>query len=306
MRSYKIIISVVVCMMWGPTNVYSQSHRALQVRAVCECEPNSPQFCNICVGQNLVVTDLIVQNSFQLCTGILGITGPTGSTGSTGSTGATGANITGITGAPGVTGPTGDTGPTGSIGQTGATGPCDCCLDDEVQWSPFSIIAQTGAEELFRAFAPYDGNSSIRIHGWRICGPSEGGCPIDGLITAEFGVPADFDQTGPTEVEIHFFLPPGTASNVNFLMQAEFLGNGDITSVLPPIVITTGDIPVTEPDDAPEIRHFQTTIALDGSLISPFDYGQLTFSRIPASEDEAPSIYLSVVVFRYRKTSCSI
>lgn len=291
-------------MMLAPTYVYSQSHRALQARAVCECEPNSPQFCNMCVRQNLVVTDLVIQNSFQLCTGMLGTTGPTGSTGSTGSTGATGANITGATGAPGMTGSTGDTGPTGSIGQTGATGACDCCLNDEVQWSPFSIIAQTGAEILFTSYGPYD-NNSIRLHGWRICGPGEGGCPVMGNITAEFAVPADFDPMGPTEVEIHYFLRAGTASNVNFQMAAEFLGNGGITSPLPPIVITTGDIPVTEPS-GPELRFFRTTIPLDGSLISPFDYGQLTFTRIPASEDEAPSVYLSVVVFRYRKTSCNV
>lgn len=304
MRSYKIIISVVVCMMLAPTYVYSQSHRALQARAVCECEPNSPQFCNICVRQNLVVTDLVIQNSFQLCTGMLGTTGPTGSTGSTGSTGATGANITGATGAPGMTGSTGDSGPTGSVGQTGATGACDCCLNDEVQWSPFSIIAQTGAEILFNSPAPYNNNDSIHLHGWRICGPGEGGCPMMGNITAEFAVPADFDPMGPTEVEIHYFLFPGTASNVNFQMSAEFLSNGGITSALPPIVITTGDIHVEEPQNPPAIIHWQTIIPLDGSLISPFDYGQLTFTRVPVSEDEAPSVYLSVVVFRYRKTPC--
>ena len=294
---------MVVCLALYPVLTQAQKI-GVQTRALCECAPTSAQFCSICVGQNMVVTNLVVQSSIQLCTGMLGITGPTGSTGSTGSTGASGANITGVTGNPGITGPTGGLGATGSIGATGDTGPCDCCLNDEVQLSPFSIIAQTGAEILFTTFAPYPGNDSIQLHGWRICGPNEGGCPVDGFITAEFAVPQDFDPAGPTEVEIHYFLPPGTESFVNFLLNAEFLGNGDITSVLPPIVISTGDIEVDEPPGGPTIRHYQTIIPLDGTTISPLDYGQLTFSRIPVVEDEAPSVYLSVVVFRYRKSPC--
>lgn len=304
MRSFKIIIAAVALFL-SPIYICPQSKSELSVlRAVCECAPVSAQFCNICVGQDLVVTDLVVQSSIQLCTGIFGVTGPTGSTGSTGSTGASGVNITGVTGNPGVTGPTGGLGATGSIGATGDTGPCDCCLNDEVQWSPFSIAAQTGAEVLFTTFAPYEDNSSINLHGWRICAPFEGGCPVDGFITAEFAVPSDFDANFTPEVEIHFFLFPGTESNVNFEMSAEFLGNGDITSVVPPIVISTGDIAVTEPPGPFARRHFQTIIPLIGVSISPQDYGQFTFARIPASEDEAPSVYLSVVVFRYRKLAC--
>lgn len=304
MKSFKIIIAAVTLIL-NPLFICSQPKSDLLAsRAVCNCAPVSAQFCNICVGQDLVVTDLMVQNSIKLCTGIFGTTGRTGSTGSTGSTGATGANITGVTGAPGITGPTGAFGATGSIGSTGDTGPCDCCLNDEVQWSPFSMIAQTGAEILFTSFVPYEDNLSINLHGWRICGPGEGGCPVDGFITVEFAVPADFDATFTPEVEIHYFLFPGTASNVNFEMSAEFLGQGGITSMLPPIVISTGDIPVTEPPGPFARRHYQTTIPLIGASISPQDYGQFTFARIPASEDEAPSVYLSVVVFRYHKLAC--
>lgn len=299
MRFFKIIMPIVVCLA-----LYSVETNAQRVpvitRAICECAPGSALFCNVCV-ENLVVNNLVIQSNFQLCTGTLPGTGPTGATGATGATGQDGVNITGPEGVPGATGPQGDT---GIVGITGNTGPCECCINDEVQWSPFSIIAQTGAEDLFNSMSPY-ANNSINLHGWEICPPSEVGCLINAFVTAEFGVPADFDPAGPTEVEIHFFVLPGSASFVNLVLSAEFLGNGDTTAAAPPIVIGTGDISVTEPAFGPEIRHWQTTIPMDGSTISPLDYGQLTISRIDAIDpDEAPSIYLSVVVFRYRKTSC--
>lgn len=299
--SYKLALVVGLCVSNVHCTDLDGFCLANMTTRACVCPTGTIAYCNLCAA-NATVNNLIVQSSLLLCSGILTGTGPTGSTGATGATGSPGSNITGATGGSGPVGPIGAIGATGGIGLTGI---CDCCLNDEVQWGPFAIAGQTGPNSFLASVAPYEGNSSIYLHGWQICSPTDFACGLGAsYVTAEFAVPSDFDATVTPVVDVYFFLEAGTASNVNFELYAEFLGEGGITAATPPVDIVTGDITVTEPAAHPVIRFWNTSIPLTGAAIAPQDYGQITITRTSATTDEAPAIFLSVIVFRYHKLSC--
>lgn len=298
------------------------------------------EFCNICVTGIAYFNNIIVKDRLLLCsgrtgatgatgatgstgpsvtgptgpTGINGINGVTGATGGTGITGATGLTVTGPTGATGINGLTGATGPTGApgiTGITGATGPCDCCLNDEVQMGPFNMSYATGftGPQHFEPYADGIPPLPISLWGWELCAP--GFFPCDNqnaFLTVEFPIPADLDTTVTPVLDIHFFVGPASASEVKFEILADFLTNAQLTTLsVPGTIVVEPDFTVDETGIGPfELRHYRASYPLPAGTfpIAPQDYAQFTLHRLNADTvDDAASIFVSVVVFRYRKAA---
>jgi len=171
--------------------------------------------------------------------GLIGDPGITGSTGATGAVGATGDTGLGFTGA---TGPQGDTGPSGGpAGPTGPTGPA-AAFDGEISFGPQDINPSNSVMfTLITAFCaqPYLPTSQNTVCGWELIIPGSGDT---NYFNIEFAVPKDIDPLVTPEVDVHYLTAgsgqaPGA---VNFLIEADFIGDAQETSAAPQFSQFTG------------------------------------------------------------------
>jgi len=189
----------------------------------------------------------------------------------------------------------------------GMTMPCNCCYDGEISINADSMHAQDGSGSLAPTpFQPYLGLPGFpnTINGWRI-EPSTVTSGPD-TITAQFGIPKDFDASVVPVVTLHFFyqIVTGSASAVNFQVQADFVGNLAFVRNPQSFTGTTGDQTVID-----EINiHQQVDIPLTGATITPGNFAQISVTRIATVEEvETRSpVFLMVVTFTYRKTQCTL
>lgn len=193
---------------------------------------------------------------------------------------------------------------------SGATGFPVACFDDVLTWGPSemlpSISSGLGAPT---AFTPYA--NLVTLQGWTLCDPTETACP-PAFMTVQFEVPQDIDPSVTPVVGIHFFLSGADASWVRFLVQADFLGDGQDIPVLtlPPVLVESEDKQVFGPAIS-LLRQYQVFVPLleAGPLLTGGNFGQITISRIPNTTDpgdEADDIYLSAISFTYRKLGCAL
>jgi hypothetical protein len=248
-------------------------------------------------------------------TGITGTTGATGFTGATGSTGATGATgFTGATGSTGATGITGATGATGFTGATGATGPAAECglnylfinasmMTDEFAANP-DITFQN-------VYGPATAYTTPTVTAWIM--------PLTFFPQSpkvmQFIIPNDIDTAQAITLTIHCFnnINVEAAGFVAFQVQADYKSDGQEIGTSAPATgfaetLTTANHLVVDPTgsgvDQENIRYFNLSVLLDGSLIAGNTWSTLSILRVIPSDDEndySASVYLTAVSIQYTR-----
>lgn len=120
-------------------------------------------------------------------------------------------------------------------------------------------------------------------------------------------VPKDFDPTGPIQVDAHLFITGQTftGTNARMRLRADFKSNSQLIGPSYEFSITTTNITIPPAPPISQLKQIKVTFDLAASttLISPQDWGILTFDRIATESNYSRNIYLAAVSFRYRSTS---
>lgn len=131
-------------------------------------------------------------------------------------------------------------------------------------------------------------------------------------LSVGFGIPATLDTTVNPTVDLYIavsILAQPAGRTANFAVDVDYANSGDIIGISSPATgfdqtVTTGNLSITEPTGANNLKIYKVSVTLNGALITPGSLCDLYFSRVAptAGTEYALNVYLVAANFNFSVT----